>query len=45
MSFSDVTAGRNDYKIHYWGMTKSEAVNRMKNVKIEDNSEKKHQKL
>ena len=26
-----VTAGRNDYRIHSWGITQSEAVDRMKN--------------
>ena len=44
MSFSDVTVGRNDYRIHFGGIAKSEAMNRRKNVKNVDNSEKKHQK-
>ena len=41
MSFSNVvidTFGRNDRRIHFWGMTKSGTVNRMKNA---DLSEKK----
>ena len=35
MSFNHVaivTVGRNDYRIHFCGMTKCEAVNSMKNV-------------
>lgn len=40
-SFNDlaiVTAGRNDYRIRLWGMTKSEAVSRMKNADLSEKS-------
>ena len=35
--FGDIsiaTVERNDYKIHFWRMTKDEAVNRMKNTDL-----------
>ena len=35
MSFNDVsidTVERNDCRIHFWGMNKSEVINRMKNA-------------
>ena len=41
-NFAIATIGRNDCKIHFWFITKSEAVNRMKNV---DLSEKKYGQL
>ena len=34
-SFNDLdifTVGKNDYRIHFWDMTKTETVNRMKNA-------------
>ena len=46
MSFSDnavVTVERNYYMIHFWGMNKSEVVNKMKRshlIKKVDNVEK-----
>lgn len=33
-NFAIATIGRNDCKIHFWFITKSEAVNRMKNVDL-----------
>ena len=38
MSFDDVvivTVERNDYQIHFWILTKGEAVSRMKNADFE----------
>ena len=43
MSFNNVvidTFGRNDRRIHFWGMTKSDTVNRMKNADLSE--KKKH---
>ena len=43
MSFNDFTiaiVGRNDYRIHFWGMTESEALNRMKNVDLSEKKKK-----
>ena len=40
-SFNDVvivTVVKNDYSIHFWGMNKSEAVNRMKNPDLIEKS-------
>ena len=37
MSFHDVaifTVGENDYRIYFWSMTKSEAVDRIKNADL-----------
>ena len=37
MSFNDVaifTVRRNNYRIHFWGVAKSKAGNRMKNVDL-----------
>ena len=37
MSFNGVaavTVGKNDYRIHFWYMTKIEAVNRLKNADL-----------
>ena len=44
VSFNDVaivTIGRNDYRIHFWGINKK-AMNRMKNANV---SEKSGQKM
>ena len=39
MSFNDVsgvTVGRNIYRIHFWSMTKSDALNRVKNNNLSE---------
>ena len=41
MSFNDaaiVTVGRNDYRIHFWDMNESEALNRMKISNLSEKS-------
>ena len=41
MSFNDaaiVTVGRNDYRIHFWDMNESEALNRMKISSLSEKS-------
>ena len=41
MSFSNVavvTIGVNDYRIHFWFMTKNEAIDRMKNADLYEKS-------
>ena len=43
MSFNNAvidTFGRNDRRIHFWAMTKSDTVNRMKNADLSE--KKKH---
>lgn len=37
-NFDIVSVGRNDYRIHFWFMTKSEAVNKMKKVDLSEKS-------
>ena len=41
MSFNDVAivnVKRNEYKIHFWGMNKSGALNKMKNTGLSEKS-------
>ena len=35
-NFDIVSVGRNDYRIHFWFMTKSEAENKMKKVDLSE---------
>ena len=37
-NFDIVSVGRNDYRIHFWFMTKSEAENKMKKVDLSEKS-------
>ena len=42
MSFNDVTivsVKENDYRIHYWHMSKDEAMNLLKNADLSEKSE------
>ena len=41
MSYNDVSiviVGRNDYKMHFWGMRKNESINRMENADLSEKS-------